>query len=93
MASAGIAITDEVVSAYNAMKLNKTAGFLIFKLSADLKSVVLDKSGPTTTQWADFVKELPKDDGRYAVFDFSFKQEGGDGDRNKVELTQQYNLF
>lgn len=84
MASAGIAITDEVVSAYNAMKLTKNSGYLVFKLSADLKSVVLDKTGPANAQWTDFIKELPKDDGRYAVFDFSFKQEGGDGDRNKV---------
>lgn len=82
--TSGIAINDELITAFTAMKLSKTTQYLIFKLSDDLKSVVVDKTGVFGAPWTDFTKEFPKDDGRYAVFHFNFKQEQGGGDRSKV---------
>jgi cofilin len=48
-------------------------------------SVVVDKvAGPTAT-YQEFVKELPANDCRYAVFDFEFEAKDGDGGkRNKI---------
>eukprot|EP01106_Pelomyxa_sp_JSP_P015248 TRINITY_DN5169_c0_g1_i1.p2 TRINITY_DN5169_c0_g1~~TRINITY_DN5169_c0_g1_i1.p2 ORF type:complete len:153 (-),score=73.88 TRINITY_DN5169_c0_g1_i1:185-604(-) len=80
--SSGVGVNDEVVSAYNELKLSHKSRYIILQLSTDLKQVVVAKRAPTTATWADFIAELPKDDCRYGVFDLEFKSE--DGDRSKL---------
>eukprot|EP00727_Mastigamoeba_balamuthi_P011287 m51a1_g6781 putative actin-depolymerizing factor adf6 (140) ;mRNA; f:135997-136523 len=75
---------DEVLQLYNELKLSKAYRYLIFRITDDLKLVVCEKKAQTSATYEQFVADLPKDDCRYAVFDLTFTQESGDGDRSKL---------
>lgn len=69
------------MEAYQELKLKKAFKFIIFKLTDDFSAVVVDVKSTTGT-YDDFVKALPKDGCRYAVFDFEYST--ADGPRNKL---------
>eukprot|EP01111_Echinosteliopsis_oligospora_P006825 TRINITY_DN211_c0_g1_i1.p1 TRINITY_DN211_c0_g1~~TRINITY_DN211_c0_g1_i1.p1 ORF type:complete len:149 (+),score=37.69 TRINITY_DN211_c0_g1_i1:155-601(+) len=91
--SSGIAINQECVTAYNSLKLNHADRWITFKISDDLKEVVIadrqanagGRSGAAgEKEYTDFVKRaLPQNECRYAIYDFDFKAEDG-GDRSKI---------
>ncbi|CAJ0548854.1 Ff.00g024670.m01.CDS01 [Fusarium sp. VM40] len=56
--------------------------FIICNLNKELKEIVVEKSG-TESDWDGFVAELPETECRWAIYDFSFEEEGG-GKRNKI---------
>ena len=82
--SSGVAVSDEVVTKYQELKLGHQHKFVFFKLSDDLKEVVFERvSKAGEDSYDNFVASLPPNDCRYAVYDFAFKAEDG-GDRNKI---------
>eukprot|EP01097_Dermamoeba_algensis_P010080 TRINITY_DN7291_c0_g1_i1.p2 TRINITY_DN7291_c0_g1~~TRINITY_DN7291_c0_g1_i1.p2 ORF type:complete len:139 (-),score=35.06 TRINITY_DN7291_c0_g1_i1:103-519(-) len=81
--ASGVAVSDECVTKYQELKLGKSARYILFKLSDDLKEVVVDKVAPSDTPYKDFLDSLPANDCRYAVYDFEFTAEDG-GQRNKI---------
>ncbi|KAG8706853.1 cofilin [Ceratobasidium sp. 395] len=50
-------------------------------MSKDLKEIVVLKKSEST-DYEDFIKDLPEDDCRWAVYDFAFEKDGGK--RNKL---------
>ena len=85
----GIEIDDSCIGAFNNLKMGKTTRYASFKMSSDLKKVLLEKevgkSGNAEAQYKEFVSQLPANDARYFIYDFEFIN--GDGDvRNKVAL-------
>lgn len=64
------------------MKLGKALKYIIYKVSDDLKSIEVVKQSEDA-DYDNFVKELPSDDCRWAVYDFAYKTADG-GDRNKI---------
>ncbi|KAI9016792.1 hypothetical protein DFJ74DRAFT_678480 [Hyaloraphidium curvatum] len=87
----GISVDDQCLEAYNALKLGKKYQYLVFKLSDDLKQIVVEKTAPANAdksgaeaEYKAFVASLPKDDCLYAVYDFFFSSSTGDGERNKI---------
>jgi len=50
--------------------------YVLFRLSDDHSSVILDKTGPPAITYETFIKELPPNDCRYAVFDFDYQADG-----------------
>ena len=48
---------------------------MIFKVSDDNKEIVVEKTSDDSDYEA-FLKDLPKDDCRYAVYDFEYEKEG-----------------
>lgn len=96
---AGVAIPDTVVAEFDNMKLKKTYGFIIFRLSDDRRSVIVDKTGDVraqdsdsvetlTKKFADFVSLLPPNDCRYGVYDFVYQHEGAP--RSKIIFMNWY---
>jgi len=81
--SSGVAVNDNVVTKYNELKLGHLFRYIIFKLNDSNTEIVVDKTAPPTATWEDFVKDLPKEDCRYAAYDFDFEVEGG-GKREKI---------
>eukprot|EP01121_Diplochlamys_sp_Union-15-3_P009153 TRINITY_DN2475_c0_g1_i1.p1 TRINITY_DN2475_c0_g1~~TRINITY_DN2475_c0_g1_i1.p1 ORF type:complete len:162 (-),score=34.67 TRINITY_DN2475_c0_g1_i1:46-474(-) len=79
----GVEINDKCIAEFNDFKLKKKHRFIIFRVSDDLKSVVIEKTAEISKTYSDFIKELPKDDCRYAVFNFQYDQ-GAEGQRSKV---------
>ena len=95
--SSGATVNDECISLFNALKLQHTYRFLLFTFNDDMTSIVPDKSVQRTskggsnvdlnadesrTAYEDFIKTLPADDCRYAVFDLDFNLP--EGRRNKI---------
>jgi cofilin len=74
MVKSGVLCTDEVVNAFLDQKLKHTKRYLMFKITDDKKFIVLEDSGDC--EWNDFALLLPKEECRYATFDFRYDQGG-----------------
>ena len=83
MAVTGITLDDEVTEIFNQLKLGKGLKYVIFRITPDYTRVVVEKSKEVPATWDDFVADLPKDDCRYAVYDYEFTLEDS-GVRNKL---------
>ncbi|KAJ2303862.1 cofilin, partial [Coemansia sp. RSA 2706] len=91
----GIVVDDSCLTTYADFKLHKYK-YVIYKISDDKKSVVveatsddelkLEEGKPEPTDvYERFMTWLPKTDARFAVYDFDFEIEGGQGGtRNKI---------
>ena len=86
-----MAVSDEVVTKYQELKLGHQHRFIFFKLTDDLKEVVFEKASPPGAKYDEFVAALPAADCRYAVYDFEYKAEDG-GDRGKIVFVLWYVL-
>ena len=86
-------IAPECISTYDELKLQKKSKYIIFKLSDDYRQIVVeDKS--SSDDWDEFRSKLlnakSSNKGRegkgprYAVYDFQYELEGGEGTRNKI---------
>jgi len=79
----GVNPTDECISKFNELKLAHAYRYIIFKLNDKNTEIVVEKTGPASAKWQEFVAALPQDDCRYGVFDFEFTVEDG-GAREKI---------
>lgn len=68
---------------YQDLKLKRKYKYIIYKLSDDNSSVMVEKLAEPTATYQEFIASLPKDDCRYAIFDFEFEKPG-EGLRNKI---------
>lgn len=89
-------MNDDCLLAYQDLKLKKKYKYVVYKLSDNHKSIEVEKaveasSGgdkENTNSAADgddydsFIAQLPRDDCRYAVYDFEY--DAGEGPRNKI---------
>jgi len=81
--SSGVAVSDECVTKYQELKLGHSLKYIIYKLSDDLREIVVDKAAGAEATYEQFQKDLPDNDCRYAVYDFEYIAEDG-GPRNKI---------
>ncbi|KAJ1737273.1 cofilin [Coemansia sp. Benny D160-2] len=88
--SSGITVTPECIEAFGKLKDEHKLQFVIYKLSDNLKNIVvdstsddpiLDESGNPIKEPEDdyerFLSRLPENDGRYAVYEVKYMHEGG----------------
>jgi len=80
--SSGVAVSDQVLQKYQELKLGHSLRYALFKLNDTQTEVVVDSTAAPGATYEEFVKALPPNDCRYAVFDFEYEQEGGA--RNKI---------
>ncbi|KAF9313878.1 cofilin [Podila horticola] len=80
--SSGVGVNSECLAAFQDLKLKKIHKYVIYKLSADAKTIEVEKTSEVSATYDDFVKELPTDDCRYAVYDFDYTLP--EGPRNKI---------
>merc|ERR1719478_871820 len=59
------------------MKLRSKYGYIIFKITDDKKSIVIDKTGEKGASFEEFCKALPDGDCRYAVLDVEINTKSG----------------
>ncbi|KAJ2500469.1 cofilin [Coemansia sp. RSA 1972] len=92
--SSGIEVDNKCFDVYNDVKTSKVK-FVIYKISDDKKSVIVDSTSNEPAKdkdgngvaakddmYEEFLSRLPKDEGRFAVYDFDYETEGGR--RNKL---------
>lgn len=85
-----ISVAPECVEAFNELKLGRQLKYIIYKLSDDYKEVVIEDKG-TDPDWEKFQSKLLDAKSsyknkvgkgpRYAVYDFDYELEGGEGKR------------
>ena len=67
---------------YQDLKLGKKYKYIIFNLNKENTEIIVEKSSDST-DYDDFVGDLPESECRYAVYDFEFEKEGA-GKRKKI---------
>jgi len=80
--SSGVAVNEEVLAKYQELKLGHSLRYALFKLNPEQTAVVVDSTAGPSATYEDFVKALPANDCRYAVYDFEYEADGGQ--RNKI---------
>lgn len=94
MAQSGISVAPECIAKFNELKLGKSLKWIIYKISDDWKEIVIEETS-TEAEFPSFRDKLlnakSKDrkgnegiGGRYAVYDFEYSLESGEGTRNKI---------
>ncbi|PSK56550.1 Cofilin [Elsinoe australis] len=94
MASSGVSVSPDCITAFNDLKLGKSTKWVIYKISDDWKEIVVEESS-TTDDYSTFREKLLNAKsknkrgeegmgGRYAVYDFEYESAGGEGKRNKI---------
>ncbi len=85
-----VVVAPECVTKYNELKLGKSLKYIIYKLSDDYKQIVVEDAS-TDGNWDHFQSKLMNAKAghrgkegkgpRYAVYDFQYELEGGEGTR------------
>lgn len=85
-----VTVSPECVTKYNELKLGKTIKYIIYRLTDDYKEIVVEESS-TNDDWEVFQEKLLNAKAshkgkegkgpRYAVYDFQYELEEGEGIR------------
>lgn len=85
-----VTVSPECISKFNELKLGKSIKYIIYKLSDDYKEIVVEHSS-SDPEWETFQNKLMNAKAghkgkegkgpRYAVYDFQYELEGGEGTR------------
>eukprot|EP00039_Didymoeca_costata_P017810 m.331018 g.331018 ORF g.331018 m.331018 type:complete len:144 (-) comp16627_c0_seq1:132-563(-) len=86
--ASGVKVSQDFLDKYDGVQKGKQYRYLLGKIDMEAGEVVATSTGQNDGDEAGydaFLKELPKDSGMYAVYDFSYKTKEGQ-DRSKVVL-------
>jgi len=78
--ASGVPVNPICISTYQELKLKKQLKYVIFALNKDKNEIVVHKSSQSS-DYDDFLVDLPENECRWAVYDFEFEKEGK---RNKL---------
>ena len=79
--SSGVTVNPDCVVQYQELKLRKKFTYIIFCLDRSLNGIIVEKARQSTN-YEEFLEDLPPNDCRYAIYDFQY--ETGEGKRNKI---------
>ena len=65
------------------MKLGKKLKYIIFALNDAKTDIIVEKTS-NDEDYEKFVEELPENECKYAVYDFSYELAAGEGKRSKI---------
>jgi cofilin len=75
MAATGVAVSDEVISQFNDVKLGRVqAKYMIYKIE---NGMIVTETTSNDQSFENFVNSLPTDDCRYAIYDMNFTTTDG----------------
>ena len=84
MANTGVTVSDELVSQFNDVKLGRVkAKFLIYKIE---NGMIITETISQEPSFEEFLKLLPEDDCRYAVYDQEFTTTDGRPNNKLVSI-------
>jgi hypothetical protein len=73
---------------FQELKLKKKSKYIIFKVN-DEKTEIIPVKYSSSSDYDEFLNDLPEAECRWAVYDLEFQKEGG-GQRNKIIFFQWY---
>ena len=92
-ASTRVTVAPECITKFNELKLGKSIKYIIYKLSDDYKEIVVEDAS-SDPDWEAFQNKLMNAKAahrgkegkgpRYAVYDFQYELDGGEGTRYAV---------
>jgi cofilin len=80
--ASGVGVNSKCLEEYQDLKLRKKYKYIIFTLSNDYKEIVVKKTSEST-DYDEFITDLPETECTWAIYDFEFEKEEG-GKRNKI---------
>ncbi|KIY46739.1 cofilin [Fistulina hepatica ATCC 64428] len=80
--SSGVGVNHDCLAKFQELKLGKKTKYIIFNLNDDNTEIVVEKTS-TSTDYDEFLADLPEADCRWAVYDFEYEKEDA-GKRNKI---------
>ncbi|KDQ13765.1 hypothetical protein BOTBODRAFT_33205 [Botryobasidium botryosum FD-172 SS1] len=80
--ASGVGVNEKCLTEYQELKLKKSSKYIIYALSPDVTEIVVEKTS-TSTNYSDFLNDLPEDRCKWGVYDFDFELNDG-GKRNKL---------
>ncbi|MCJ1307189.1 cofilin [Agyrium rufum] len=94
MSKSGVSVAPECITAFNELKLGRGAvKYIIYKLSDDYKEIVVEEKS-ADGNWETFQDKLMNAKSghkgkegkgpRYAVYDFEYELQAGEGKRSKI---------
>ncbi|KAA8911299.1 Cof1 cofilin [Sphaerosporella brunnea] len=83
MSRSGVGLAGDCVTTFEQLKLGKKTKYIIYKLSDDKKTIIVEKTSEDV-DYDNFLADLPEADCRYAVYDFEYQLEAGEGKRSKI---------
>ena len=83
MVSSGIIVSQEIVSACNAMKMDHDKRYIVFKIEGE-HSLLIEHIGDKTKTYQDFVALLPEAEPRFAVVDYEYMAEDREAKLEKI---------
>lgn len=85
--ASGVSVDDECKTAFQEVKLGHKYRYVIFKLTDDLKQIVVDFKAEPSASYDDFVEKMKEaekaQECRYAIFDVAYETTAGQP-RNKI---------
>ena len=85
--ASGVSVDDECKTAFQEVKLGHKHRFIVFKLTDDLRQVVVDTKANPSATYNDFVAHMKvaevAQECRYAIFDVEYETKDGQP-RNKI---------
>lgn len=75
-----VGLHGDCVKTFEELKLGKKIKCIIYKLSSDNKSIEVEQTS-TEADYEVFISKLPETECRYAVYDFEYELEAGEGTR------------
>ena len=89
--SSGVSANAECLTVFQDLKLRKKYKYIIFILNKEKTEIIVEKTS-TSTDYDDFIADLPENECRWGVYDLEFQKEDG-GQRNKIIFYQWYVVF
>ncbi|ODV60910.1 cofilin ASCRUDRAFT_76258 [Ascoidea rubescens DSM 1968] len=83
MSISSVSVSDKSITAFHSLKLGKKLKYIIFALNDEKTEIVVEKTS-SSTDYADFLEDLPEADCRYAIYDFEYTISQGEGKRSKI---------
>ncbi|KAI1165859.1 cofilin [Nemania serpens] len=94
MSQSGAIVSQDCITHFNNLKLEKKYRYIIYKLSDDNRQIVVEEAS-VDTNWENFRQKLLdaksktksgaiSSGPRYAVYDFQYNLSGGEGSRSKI---------
>jgi len=79
--ASGVGVHPNCISTYQELKLKKTLKYIIYTLNDTRTEVVVHKTS-SSSDYEDFLLDLPETECRWAVYDYEF--DNGEGKRNRL---------
>ncbi|KAG1796946.1 actin depolymerizing factor [Suillus plorans] len=80
--SSGVTPAPECLQRFEQLKMSKSLKYIFFKLNDTRTEIVVDKTSDSS-DYEEFLDNLPSDGCKWAVYDFDYKLEDG-SQRNKL---------